>query len=166
MHIIGANVDARCYAAASQIITFSGRTGAITAENCNFVILTTGAATIAESGTFINCDTWTSSTDAPATNFSPVTNSRPVIVYGGNHLAYTASQAQFSSVFYVAAGGANAVIMAYGVNCPNVARDLFFQTNSVRVNSGKTYISGITTQLAMSGSANYEINGHISINKT
>lgn len=166
VHIIGASVDARCYAAASQIIMFSGRSGAITAENCNFTILTTGAATIAESGTFINCDTWTSSTDAPATNFSPVTNSRPVRVYGGNHYAYTASAAQFSSVFYVAAGGANAVIMAYGVNCPIVARDYFFQTNSVRVNSGKTYISGITTQLAMSGSANFEIAGHISINKT
>lgn len=166
VHIIGASVDARCYEAASQIIMFSGRTGAITAQNCNFTILTTGAATIAESGTFINCDTWTSSTDAPATNFSPVTNSRPVVVYGGNHYAYCASTAQFSSVFYVAAGGANAVIMAYGVNCPTVARDYFFQTNSVRVNAGKTYISGITTTLAMSGSANFEIAGHISINKT
>ena len=166
VHIIGANVDARCYEAEADIIIFSGRSGAITAENCNFVILTTGAATIAESGTFINCDTWTSSTDAPATNFSPVTNSRPVIVYGGKHYAYCASTAQFSSVFYVAAGGANAVIMAHGVILPTVARDYFYQTNSVRVNSGKTYISGITTTLAMSGSANFEIAGHISINKT
>ena len=165
VHIIGANVDARCYAAGSQIIMFSGRSGAITAEKCNFVILTTGAATIAESGTFIDCDTWTSSTDASATNFSPVTNSRPVIVYGGKHYAYNAAQAQFSSVFYVAAGGANAVVMAYGVNLPTVARDYFYQTNSVRVNAGKTFISGITTQLAMSGSANFEIVGHISINK-
>lgn len=166
VHIIGASVDARCYAAASQIIMFSGRSGAISARDCNFTILTTGAATIAECGTFINCDTWTSSTDAPATNFSPVTNSRPVVVYGGNHYAYCASTAQFSSVFYVAAGGANAVIMAHGVNCPTVARDYFYQTNSVRVNAGKTYISGITTQLPMSGSANYEIAGHVSINKT
>lgn len=166
VHIIGASVDARCYEAGSQIIMFSGRSGAITAQNCNFTILTTGAATIAESGTFTNCDTWTSSTDAPATNFSPVTNSRPVVVYGGTHYAYCASAAQFSAIFYVAGGGANAVIMAHGVNCPTVVRDYFYQTNSVRVNAGKTYISGITTQLAMSGSANFEIAGHISINKT
>lgn len=167
IHIIGASADARCYAAASQIIMFSGRTGAITAENCNFTILTTGSATIAESGTFINCDTWTSSTDAPATNFSPLSNSRPVIVYGGKHLAYCANTtAHFSSVFYVAAGGASAVIMAYGVNLPTVERDYFYQTNSVRVNAGKTFIAGITTTLAMSGSANFEISGHISISKT
>lgn len=166
VHIIGAQVRASGNSAGSNVIVFSGRTGNITAENCKFVLSTTGSATIAESGTFINCTTWTSSTSASAGNFSPATNSRPVVVYGGTHYAYCANNsAQYSSVFYTAASATNAVIMAFGVNVPTVERSGFYQTNASRINAGKCFISGITTTLALTKDASSEISGHISISK-
>lgn len=167
VHVIGANVSAAGNAAGTSVIMFSGRTGNITAENSKFVISTTAAATIAESGTFINCVTWTSSTSASAANFAPATNSRPVVVYGGTHYAYCGNGATYhASVFYTAAAAANAAIMAYGVNLPTVGRDNFYQTNGARINAGKCFISGITTTLALTQDANSTINGHIAINKT
>lgn len=166
VHIIGANVQAAGNAANTNIIVFSGRAGKITAENCKFVIDTTGTVTIAESGTFIDCTTWTSSSTANAANFAPVSNSRPVVVYGGNHYAYCKDNAsKYSTVFYTAAADTNAVIMAYGINVPTVARSGFYQTNATRINAGKVYISGITTTLAVTKDANNEIIGHISLNK-
>lgn len=167
VHIIGANVQAIGNAAGTQIIMFSGRTGNITAENCKFVVDANASAKIAESGTFINCDTWTSSSTASAANFAPVNNSRPVVVYGGNHYAYCKYVSGiFSSVFYIAGSDTSAVIMAHGVNCPTVARDLFDQTNAARANGGNVYISGITTTLAIGSDEFCEVVGHISINKT
>lgn len=166
VHIIGANVQAIGNEANTNIIMFSGRVGEITAENCKFVISATGSAIIAESGTFINCVTWAASTNAAATNFAPVTNSRPVVIYGGTHYAYCGNSTNYhASVFYTAAGATNAVLMAYGVNLPTVEQGGLYQTNAARINAGKVYISGITTTLAVTKSENSEVNGHISINK-
>ena len=166
VHIKGANVQVAGNAANTNVIVFSGRVGTITAENCKFVVDTSGSVTIAESGTFINCITWTSSSTSNAANFAPVNNSRPVVVYGGNHYAYCKDNAsKYSTVFYTAAADTNAVIMAYGINAPTVARSGFYQTNATRINAGKVYISGITTTLAVTKDANNEIVGHISLNK-
>lgn len=166
VNIIGANVSAAGDEANTNVIMFSGRAGRITAENSKFVISTTGSAIIAESGTFKNCITWTSSTNNAATNFAPVTNSRPVVIYGGDHYAYCGNSTTYhASVFYTAAAAVNAVLMAYGVNLPIVSRSAFYQTNAARINAGKVYISGITTTLAITNNEYTETNGHISISK-
>lgn len=165
-HIIGANVQVAGNSASTNVIIFSGRVGDITADRCKFVADTTGSVTIAESGTFIDCTTWTSSSSASATNFSPATTSRPLVVFGGTHYAYCGDASNYhASVFYVATNATNAVLMAYGVNLPTVARGAFYQTNAARINAGKVYISGITTMLAISENAHIETNGHISISK-
>ena len=166
VNIIGAHVQATTSADNTNIIMFSGRVGEIKAENCSFSIATTGAATVAESGTFVNCKTWIYSTTNSATTFSPVSASRPVVVYGGNHYAYCTDPSNFhASVFYTTATATNAVIMAYGVNLPTVALSGFYQTNAARINAGKVYISGITTTLAISDNEYCETNGHIPKNK-
>ena len=167
VHIVGAHVQASASGASTNIIMFSGRVGEITADLCSFSIATTGSATIAESGTFTNCKTWIYSTTNNAATFAPALNCRPLIVYGGNHYAYSGNNSgNFSSIFYTATGATNAVIMAYGVNCPTVALSGFYQTNASRINAGKCYISGISTTLALTSNAYTETNGHISINKT
>ncbi len=166
VHVVGAHVQASASGANTNIIMFSGRVGEITADLCSFSIATTGTATIAESGTFTNCKTWIYSTTNNAATFAPVTNSRPVVVFGGNHYAYCGNNSgNFSSIFYTAAGATNAVIMAHGVNLPTVALSGFYQTNASRVNAGFVYISGITTTLALTSNAYTETNGHIKINK-
>ena len=168
VHIIGANVQVAGNAANTNVIMFSGRVGKITAENCKFVVDATGAVTIAESGTFINCTTWASSSTASAAIFAPVSNSRPVVVYGGTHYAYCKDNAsKYSTIFYTSAADTSAVIMAHGINCPTVARDGgFYQTNATRINAGSVYISGIATTLAVSENANCVVNGRINLNKT
>ena len=167
VHVIGAHVQATGNDGNTNIIMFSGRVGEITVEKCSLSIATAGAATIAESGTFRDCKTWIYSTNNNAATFAPVTGSRPVVVYGGNHYAYSGNNSgNFSSVFYTAAGATNAVIMAYGVNLPTVALSGFYQTNASRINAGKCYISGITTTLAVTSNEYCETNGHIKINKT
>lgn len=166
VHIIGANVRVSGNSTGTNIIVFSGRVGTITAEDCKFVVDATGTVTIAESGTFKNCITWTSSTNNSAANFAPVTNSRPLIVYGGNHYSYCVNNStNYASVFYTSSAATNAVLMAYGVNLPSVTRSGFYQTNAARINAGKVYISGITTTLAVSKNEFCEVSGHISISK-
>lgn len=167
VHVVGAHVQATTSAENTNIIMFSGRVGEITADACSFSIATTGSATIAESGTFTNCKTWIYSVNNNAATFAPAVNCRPLVVYGGNHYAYSGNNSgNFSSVFYTATSATNAVIMAYGVNVPTVALSGFYQTNASRVNAGKCYISGITTTLALTSNAYTETNGHIAINKT
>lgn len=167
VHVIGAHVQAKGSGTNCNIIMFSGRVGEISAQDCSFSIATTGTATVAESGIFTNCKTWIYSTGNNAATFAPVTNSRPVVVFGGTHYAYSGNNSgNFSSVFYTAGGATNAVIMAYGVNIPTVALSGYYQTNASRINAGKCYISGITTTLAITNNEYCETNGHIALNKT
>lgn len=166
VHIIGANVQAKGGGMSTNVIMFSGRAGEIKVDHCSLSIATTGTATIAESGTFINCKTWIYSTNNAAATFAPVTNSRPLVVFGGNHYAYCGDPSNYhASVFYTAATAANAVLMAYGVNLPKVELNSFYQTNAARINAGNVYISGITTTLAVSNNEFCETNGLIAINK-
>ena len=167
VHVIGAHLQATGSGGNTNIIMFSGRVGEITAEKCSFSIATGGTATVAESGMFRDCKTWIYSTNNNAATFAPVTNSRPVVVFGGTHYAYSGNNSgNFSSVFYTAAGATNAVIMAYGVNLPTVALSGYYQTNASRINAGMCYISGVTTTLALTNNTNTVTNGHIAINKT
>lgn len=166
VQIKGAHVQAAGSEANTNVIMFSGRVGEIKVEDCDFSIATTGTATLAECGTFINCKTWLSSSENTATTFAPANNSRPVVVFGGSHYAYCTNATGFhGTVFYTGATALNAVIMAFGVNLPTVALEGRKQTNASRINAGKVYISGITTTLAITANENCETNGHIAINK-
>jgi hypothetical protein len=166
VHIKGAHVKASGSAANTNVIMFSGRVGEINVEDCDLTISTTGTATVAESGTFTNCNTRITSTSNNAATFAPVSNSRPLVVFGGTHYAYCGSNTgYFASVFYTAPAATNAVLMAYGVTLPTVARTAFYQTYGALTDAGKVYISGIATTLGMTKGAYCEVVGHIAINK-
>jgi hypothetical protein len=166
VHIKGAHVKAAGSEANTNVIMFSGRVGEINVEDCDLTISTTGTATIAESGTFTNCNTMITSINNNAAAFAPVTNSRPLVIFGGRHLAYCADNSNyFATVFYTAPTAANAVIMAYGVNLPTVARTSYRQTYGALTDAGEVYISGITTTLGMTKGEHCEVVGHIAINK-
>lgn len=165
VHIKGAHVKAAGSEANTNVIMFSGRVGEINVEDCDLTISTTGTATVAESGTFTNCNTRITSTGNTAATFAPVTNSRPVVVFGGSHYAYCGGNGNFATVFYTAPAATNAVLMAYGVTLPKVDRASFVQTYGALTDAGKVFISGITTTLGMTKGNYCEVVGHISINK-
>lgn len=165
VHIKGAHVKAAGSEANTNVIMFSGRVGEINVEDCDLTIATTGTATIAESGTFTNCNTRITSTGNTAATFAPVTNSRPLIVFGGNHYAYCGGGNYFASVFYTAPSATNAVLMAYGVTLPKVDRTSYVQTYAALTDAGKVYISGIATTLGITKGTFCEVVGHIAINK-
>lgn len=167
VHIKGAHVKAAGSEANTNVIMFSGRVGEINVEDCDLTIATTGTATIAESGTFTNCNTRITSTSNTAAAFAPVTNSRPLVIFGGTHYAYCGINTgnYFASVFYTAPAATNAVLMAYGVTLPKVDRTSYKQTYAALTDAGKVYISGIATTLGMTKGAYCEVMGHIAINK-
>jgi hypothetical protein len=165
VHIKGAHVKAAGSEANTNVIMFSGRVGEINVEDCDLTISTTGTATIAESGTFVNCKTWIASTGNTAASFAPVSASRPLVVFGGSHYAYCGGNGNFATVFYTAPAATNAVLMAYGVTLPKVDRAALIQTYGALTDAGKVYISGITTTLGLTKGANCEVYGHIAINK-
>jgi hypothetical protein len=165
VHIKGAHVKAAGSVANTNVIMFSGRVGEINVEDCDLTISTTGTATIAESGTFVNCKTWIASTGNTAASFAPVSASRPLVVFGGSHYAYCGGNGNFATVFYTAPAATNAVLMAYGVTLPKVDRTSLIQTYGALTDAGKVYISGITTTLGLTKGANCEVYGHIAINK-
>lgn len=167
MTIKNVNVWARCNASSCAIEMVAGRYshGQISIEDSRLQIDTTGKAVIGENGTFINCYTYASSTDAHALNFCPPTESL-VRVIGGTHYAYTASAlaANISAVFYTDSADTNAVIIAQGINCPTIARANFYQKYMSVANGGKTYINGAVSTLSSTGDYN-EFSGLIAKNK-
>lgn len=165
VHIKGAHVKAAGSEANTNVIMFSGRVGEINVEDCDLTIATTGTATVAESGTFTNCNTMITSTGNNAAAFAPVTNSRPLVVFGGRHFAYCGGNGYFATVFYTAPTAINAVLMAYGVTLPKADRASLVQTYGALTDAGKVYISGIATTLGLTKGTYCEVVGHIAINK-
>lgn len=165
LNVKNVKVDARCMAANCQIQMIAGRynTGDINFNDCEFKIITTGKAVIAENGNFTNCNCYGSSSGSHALLFVPTTDSL-IRIFGGTHYAYTASGSSTSAVFYTYATAANGVIMAYNINCPTVTNAGFVQTNLSVGYAGKTYINGVVSTLASTGGYN-EITGVIAKSK-
>ena len=65
-------------------------------------------------------------------------------VTGGTYYAYTNQQSTsiISAVGYVSTGQTNAILLMTNANCPIVARTGYYQTNSVKINSGKATLVG------------------------
>lgn len=166
MTIKNVNIWARGSAPLCDIEMVAGRYnyGQISVEDSRLQIDTTGKAVIGENGTFLNCYTYASSTDANALNFRPTTESL-VRVIGGTHYAYTASAAaNISAIFYTYSTETDAVIIAQGINCPTITKANFYQQYMSVAHGGKTYINGAVSTLSSTGNYN-EFSGLIAKNK-
>jgi hypothetical protein len=126
VNIIGANVVATggaavyMFSVAAQVV--------INAEKCRFWI-TSLAGIISRGGTFKDCrvSLTTNNTDAFAFN---VMSGGLLRLFGGEYYAYAPSNNQ-SAVVYVNSAQTGAVVLTYGINCPNAARSSYVQTNAI-----------------------------------
>ena len=86
-------------------------------------------------GTFTNTDISVTSSSGNAfcfrNNSSGITR-----ITGGEFFAYTGNSAMESVCLYVLANMASNVLIADKVSCPIVARSGYYQTNTVKINSG------------------------------
>lgn len=128
-------------------------TGRVNVEDCSFEILTSGTATIANHGTFINCYCWAASGASHALLFVPDTNSL-IRVIGGTHLAYASASNMTAAVFYTYANSANAVAMAQNINCPTVTYSGYWQQYLSVAYAGKTIIDLVTSTMNSTGNYN------------
>lgn len=86
-------------------------------------------------GTFENTDISVTSTTGDA--FCVRNNSSGITrITGGELFAYTGNSAKESVCLYVLANMASNVLIADKVSCPIVARSGYYQTNTVKINSG------------------------------
>ena len=113
---------------------FSGKN--VYVENSDLYITATGNAFGLEYyGTFVNTDLSVTSTGGNAfcfrNNGSGITR-----VTGGELFAYTGSSAAESVCLYVLANMTTNVLIADKVSCPIVARSGYYQTDTVKINSG------------------------------
>lgn len=139
-------------ACAIQMVEHSN-IGRVNVENCSFEILTSGTATIANHGTFINCYCWAASSASHALLFVPDTNCL-IRLIGGTYLAYAATSGSTAAVMYTYANSANAVLMAQNINCPTVSYAGYWQQYLSVAYAGKTIIDLVTSTMNSIGSYN------------
>lgn len=148
-----------------QMIECNGnKMDAVTAENCDFFIRTSGSARIADHGIFTNCICDITSDNAQAYCFKPKSTTF-IRLIGGSYKAYGKTSTGISSaIFHTSAGETDAVAMAYNIHCPMGTVEGYTQGFLSVANAGKTYINGVVTRLTSSGDYN-EIIGQINKNK-
>lgn len=127
--------------------------GRVNVENCFFEIETSGKATIANHGTFINCYCKAASSGNHSLLFVPDTNSL-IRLIGGTFLAYAAASNMTAAVMYTYANSAGAVLMAQNINCPTVALTGYWQQYLSVGYGGKTVIDLVTSTMNSIGSYN------------
>ena len=127
--------------------------GRVNVEDCFFEIETSGTATIANHGTFINCYCKAASSASHALLFVPDTNSL-IRLIGGTFLAYAAASNMTAAVMYTYANSAGAVLMAQNINCPTVALTGYWQQYLSVGYGGKTVIDLVTSTMNSIGSYN------------
>lgn len=67
-----------------------------------------------------------------------------VRVYGGNFYNWTAGSGKESVCFYVVAGMTDNALVLNSVNCPQVTRSGYSQTDTVKINNGYASLNGCT----------------------
>ena len=156
------NVDGGCNV---QMIAGSN-VGIISAEDCRFMIHTTGNAVIATNGTFSNCEGELQSSAGDSLCFAPTTNYL-VRVIGGRYTAYAKVSGKTAAVFNTPSNQSNAVIMAFSVNCPTVSVANYWQQYLAVAAAGKIIIDGVISTMNSSGSSsNLTITNQIWLSKT
>ena len=134
-----------------------------TAQNCRFWI-TSGNGYIARGGVFRDCRGSVTTTEGNAYCFNILTGGL-LRVDGGEYYAY-APTGNMSTIIYVNAAQTNAVVITYGINCPQVTRDSYVQTyaiNCLTTSALCSFTDTITPLEITAGGQN--IRGTIAINK-
>lgn len=114
-------------------------------EDCRFWVTCAGGF-VSRGGTFRNCRISFTTTVDNAYIFN-VTTLGLLRVFGGEYLCY-APTGMFSTVVYVNAAQTNAVVITYGMNCPENARSNYEQTyaiNCLTSNALCSFTDTITT---------------------
>ena len=114
-------------------------------EDCRFWITCAGGF-ISRGGTFKNCRISFTTTVDDAYIFNVLTSGL-LRVFGGEYLCYAPS-GKFSTVVYVNSSQTNAVVITYGMNCPEVLRGSLVQTYAVNCltnNARCSFTDTITT---------------------
>lgn len=166
LYIKNANVVASGNGQATNIemVTGANSNPFINFENCKLKIQCGGSALIAKFGNFTNCECTVVSEADNAYCFD-ATNASFVSIVGGRFSAYRKASNKKSAPFNIASGLADAVIIAYNINCPVAAITGATQDNFAIGAAGSIYINGIITTLNSSGAA-VTTNGKIAKNKT
>lgn len=161
------NVNCSVYTTASgcdvEMIAGATNTGNIDVSDCRFVLRTSGKAVIASNGNFTNCYCKCTSAAGHAQCFTPKSASL-IRLIGGTYYAYVGVSTNTGAIFYTTTGEADAVIMAYNINCPVVAVSGYYQSYLAVGYDGNTYINGVITTLNTLGSY-VTVNGKVSKTK-
>lgn len=166
LHIKDVNIKAQSQATGCKITMVQApvNTGRITADDCRFEITTTGAALIAEHGTYTNCYAYVLSGSAAAYCFKPK-NTGLIRLFGGEYYAYGWTNSGISSaITHTSASDTDAVLIAENIHCPIVERTNYTQGFLSVANAGNTIINGVVSRLTSSGSYN-TITNQINKNK-
>lgn len=147
-----------------EMVTGANSNPFINFENCKLKIQCGGTALISKFGNFTNCECYVLSEADNAFCFD-ATNASYVSVTGGRFRAFRKATNKKSAVFNIATGLADAVIMAYNINCPTTALTGATQDNFAIGAAGSIYVNGIITTLNSSGTY-VTTNGKIAKNKT
>ena len=132
-------------------------------EDCRFWVTCAGGF-VSRGGTFRNCRISFTTTVDNAYIFN-VTTLGLLRVFGGEYLCY-APTGMFSTVVYVNASQTGAVVVTYGMNCPENARSNYVQTYAINclTNNALCSFSDTITTLAIEA-AGQNIRGTIKISK-
>ena len=93
-------------------------------------------------GTFTDCKV--SITSAGGNAFCFYGNGNMLRVNGGIYYCWTAKSAKESVCFYVEGAQTKNVLILNGINCPQYLRSGYYQTNTIKVNSGYASLTGCT----------------------
>lgn len=163
LNIRNANVLAHSSGAGCHVTMALGQSawGTLNIVNCNFVILTTGKAMIADSGNFTDCNLHVKSSGDNAFVIDGKEEGLARLV-NCTCFAYVGSSSKIAAVFNVESTQTNAVIIGSNLNCPTVAQQGYQQQFLVRSNSGMTQIYNVVSTMTSTGTAgNRNIVGQI-----
>lgn len=132
-------------------------------EDCRFWVTCAGGY-ISRGGTFRNCRISFTTTVDNAYIFN-VLSQGLLRVFGGEYLCYAPS-GKFSTVVYVNAEQTNAVVITYGMNCPEVLRGSLVQTYAINclTNNALCSFTDTITTLPIEA-AGQNIRGTIAVSK-
>lgn len=164
INIRNAYVDVTTTANNCNVVMIVGSNvfGITNAENCHFIIRTTGTAVIAHTGTFVNCIFHVKSLND---NAYCIDGKQAGIcrLIGGTLSAYVGTGAtnKISCVFNFDAISSG-TIMAYNIYAPITAQTGYKQSWLCRSMGAMTYINGVISTLQSTGGASYKIiNGQV-----
>ena len=166
MDVRGLNINASSSATSCNIEMTSGITnsGRLNFSDCRFEIQTTGTAIIARHGVYSNCYSYIVSEAGTAYCFNP-NNAGLLRLFGGEFYAYGRTSSGIgSAIVHVSASDADAVLLAYNIQCPMLTKTAYTQAYLSVANAGNVIINGVVTSLTSIGEYN-QITGIVNKNK-